>query len=94
MIPSALTGQTLGKRLQQLRVVRLDGSPLGWKRRDRALRPDHPRERTCLLILLPVFGILGLLLLGGLFFLVLGWMRNANHQAFQDRVAKTLVVDA
>jgi len=43
---------------------------------------------------LPVFGILGLLLLGGLFFLVLGWMRNANRQAFQDRVAKTLVVDA
>jgi hypothetical protein len=47
-----------------------------------------------LLILLPVFGILGLLLLGGLFFLVLGWMRNPNRQAFQDRVAKTLVVDA
>ena len=37
-----------------------------------------------LLILLPVFGILGLLLLGGLFFLVLGWMRNANRQAMQE----------
>ena len=30
VVPSALIGQTLGKRIQKLRVIRLDGSPLGW----------------------------------------------------------------
>jgi hypothetical protein len=93
VIPSALTGQTIGKRLRGVRVVRLDGSPLGWKgaivRYGTILLAAN-----FLLILMPLFGILGLLLLGGLFFLVLGWMRNPNKQAMQDRVAKTLVVDA
>ena len=71
----------------------MDGSPLGWKGAVVRYGPII-LAANLLLILLPVFGILGLLLLGGLFFLVLGWMRNANRQAFQDRVAKTLVVDA
>ncbi len=93
VIPSARTGQTLGKRLRGVRVVRMDGSPLGWKGAVVRYGPII-LAANLLLILLPVFGILGLLLLGGLFFLVLGWMRNANRQAFQDRVAKTLVVDA
>ncbi|MGH8977145.1 MAG: RDD family protein, partial [Acidimicrobiia bacterium] len=93
VIPSALSGQTLGKKLRNIRVVRMDGSPLGWK--GAVVRYGTILlAANFLLILMPLFGILGLLLLGGLFFLVLGWMRNPNKQAMQDRLAKTLVVDA
>jgi RDD family len=93
VIPSALTGQTLGKRLRGIRVVRLDGSRIGWP--GAIVRYGTLiLGANLLLILSPLFGILGLLLLGGLFFLVLGWMRNANRQGMQDRIAKTIVVDA
>ena len=44
VVPSALIGQTLGKRIQKLRVIRLDGSPLGWGGALDPLRADHPRD--------------------------------------------------
>jgi uncharacterized RDD family membrane protein YckC/curved DNA-binding protein CbpA len=93
VVPSALTGQTLGKRLQKIKVVRLDGSPIGWSG---ALVRYLPLVAmgNVLALFGQQAGILGLFLIAGLFFIVLGWMRNPNKQALQDRVAKTLVVDA
>jgi uncharacterized RDD family membrane protein YckC len=89
VIPSGLTGQTLGKRLQKIRVLRVDGSPLGWA--GAFTRYGSLILATNLLLLIPG---LGQLLLIGLFFIVLGWMRNPNKQALQDRLARTIVVDA
>jgi uncharacterized RDD family membrane protein YckC len=89
VIPSGLTGQTLGKRLQKIRVLRVDGSPLGWA--GSFTRYGSLILATNLLLLIPG---LGQLLLIGLFFIVLGWMRNPNKQALQDRLARTIVVDA
>jgi curved DNA-binding protein CbpA len=93
VVPSALGGQTLGKKLRGVRVVRLDGSPLGWT--GALIRYGVLIVAANLLLIVSgSLGVLGLLLLGGLFFLVLGWMRNPNKQGMQDRIAKTIVVDA
>jgi hypothetical protein len=89
IVPSALTGQTLGKKLQKIRVVRMDGSPLGWS--GALIRYGLIVLATNLLLLIPGFGAIGIAIL---FVFILGWMRNANRQAIQDRVAKTIVVDA
>jgi RDD family len=89
VVPSALTGQTLGKRLQRIRVIRLDGSPLGWS--GALIRYGLIILATNLLLMIPGLGAIGIAVV---FIVVLGWMRNANRQAMQDRIAKTLVVDA
>jgi hypothetical protein len=89
VIPSALSGQTLGKRIQKIRVIRMDGSPLGW---GGALARYGPIILAATLALL-IPGV-GAILVAVIFIVVLGWMRNGNRQAIQDRVAKTLVVDA
>jgi curved DNA-binding protein CbpA len=89
VVPSALTGQTLGKRLQRIRAIRQDGSPLGWG--GAFLRYGLIILATNLLLLIPGLGAIGIAVV---FIFVLGWMRNANRQAIQDRIAKTLVVDA
>jgi curved DNA-binding protein CbpA len=88
VIPSALTGQTLGKKLQRVKAMRADGSPLGWSG---ALARYGP--------LAIVTGIFLPTPLGQIVFvvalvIVLGWMRNANRQGWHDRLAKTIVVDA
>jgi curved DNA-binding protein CbpA len=89
VIPSALSGQTLGKRLQKIRVIRQDGSPLGWG--GALVRYGLIILVTNLLLLIPGLGAIGIAIV---FIVVLGWMRNGNRQAMQDRIAKTLVVDA
>jgi curved DNA-binding protein CbpA len=89
VVPSALTGQTFGKKLQKIRVIRQDGSPLGWS--GAFVRYGLILLATNLLLLIPG---LGSILIAILFIFILGWMRNANRQAIQDRVAKTIVVDA
>lgn len=89
VIPSAISGQTIGKRLQKLRVIRQDGSPLGWS--GAFLRYGPILLVTNLLLLVPGLGAIGIAVV---FIVVLGWMRNGNRQGLQDRIAKTLVVDA
>jgi hypothetical protein len=89
VVPSALTGQTLGKRLQRIRAIRQDGSPLGWG--GALLRYGLIILVTNLLLLIPGLGAIGIAVV---FIVVLGWMRNANRQGMYDRIAKTLVVDA
>jgi hypothetical protein len=89
VIPSARTGQTLGKRLQGIRVIRVDGSPLGFVAALR--RYGLILLTTFLLVFLTPFGIIGaaIVLYG-----VTTWTRNANQQGVQDRITKTLVVTA
>lgn len=89
VVPSALTGQTLGKRLRRITVVRLDGSPPGWSAS--IVRYGLPVVVVALLWLLLALGPLAIMvaLLG-----VLMWLRNPNQQGLHDRVAKTVVVAA
>ena len=86
LIPSLFGGQTLGKRLQKIRVVRLDCSPAGFVELFRRYG----------LMALAAF-VFSLLLQGpiGALLVVFGatmWTRNPNRQGLQDRFAKTLVV--
>ena len=89
VVPSALIGQTLGKRIQKLRVIRLDGSPLGWG--GALIRYGLIILATNAALLFPILGVIGIAIV---FFFVLGWMRNPNHMGLQDKVAKTIVVEA
>jgi curved DNA-binding protein CbpA len=85
-IPSAASGQTFGKRRQGIRVIGVDGSPLG-------LRGAFRRYGAILLavfvLLVTPIGPLGFLLV---LFLVTRWTSNPNQQGLHDRFAKTLVV--
>jgi hypothetical protein len=86
LIPSLFGGQTLGKRFQKIRVVRLDCSPAGFVELFRRYG----------LMALAAF-VFSLLLQGpiGALLVVFGatmWTRNPNRQGLQDRFAKTLVV--
>jgi hypothetical protein len=84
-VPSALTGRTLGKRIQHLKVVREDGSPLGW--RGAVTRFGLVVLVTFVLYLL-LQQIAGVVVLFG----VTMWMRNGNMQGLHDRFAHTIVV--
>lgn len=82
---SAKTGQTLGKRLQKIRLVRTDGSPAGWW-------PSFVHFLVPLLIAFGLFGQLqGLAAILGLG-AVLWNLRDRNRQGLHDKLAKTLVV--
>jgi curved DNA-binding protein CbpA len=86
IVPSARTGQTLGKRLQHVKVVRVDGSPLGW---------SGAFARYGLLVI--ATDVLSFLLaqLAGVIVIIaiIGWVRNPRRQGMHDRIAKTVVVD-
>jgi len=88
-VPSALTGRTVGKKLRDVEVVRVDGGPLGL---------TGALYRYGLLVvgamaMLAVLGpVLGPLAPAIVLFVVLGWMRNPNQQGLHDRTSKTLVV--
>jgi len=85
VVPSALTGRTLGKKLQTIKVVRTDGTKLGWGgalyRYGLIVLGSY-----ALSLLVPLLGVAIML------FIVMGWMRNANQQGLHDRLSKTLVV--
>jgi len=85
VVPSALTGRTLGKKLQRVKVVRLDGQKLGWGgslyRYGLIVLASY-----VLSLLVPLLGVAIVL------FIVMGWMRNANQQGLHDRLSRTLVV--
>lgn len=87
VVPSALAGVTLGKRMRGVRVIRADGSPLGWGGAFVRYGP--------LAVVTNLLFVIGLGPIGGVLVLVavLGWMRNPNRQGMHDRLAKTLVVD-
>jgi curved DNA-binding protein CbpA len=84
---SARTGQTFGKRLRQVRLVREDGSPAGWG----ASLVHYGVPIVLVLALSNILGPLALLLgLGA----VLWNIRDRNRQGFHDKLAKTFVVQA
>jgi curved DNA-binding protein CbpA len=83
---SALTGQTVGKRLRKIKVVRVDGSPVGWI--GSLAHYGFPIAVALFLsgFLGPVAGIAALAL-------VLWYLRDRNYQGVHDKLAKTLVVE-
>jgi curved DNA-binding protein CbpA len=89
LVPSsALTGQTLGKRLRHIRVVKVDGSPLGWSAA--ITRFGVPLlVGTILTVLMRTPLGLAVAVLG-----IVGWISNPNRQGLHDRLAKTIVVEA
>jgi hypothetical protein len=88
VVPSALNGQTLGKRLQHVRAMRADGTPLGWF--GALARYGPVTILTGIFLPTPLGQIVFVIAL----VVILGWMRNANRQGWHDRLAKTIVVDA
>ena len=85
-IPSALTGRTLGKRTQHLKVLEQDGSKL---------RPFTAVKRYGLLVLLTyaLSFLLGPLAAVIVLVGVTTWMRNPNFQGMHDRISHTIVVN-
>ena len=86
-IPTALTGRTLGKWRQHLKVVRDNGDPVGWSGAFLRWGP----------VVGVTFGLMYLLQgspLGAVIVLfgVTLWIRNVNHQGVHDRLAHTIVV--
>jgi hypothetical protein len=80
---TAITGQTIGQKFRKVRVVRQDGSKVGWG--GAILRFLPP---IALAIFIPQLG--ALIGLG----MVLWFLRDRNRQGFHDKLAKTLVVAA
>jgi hypothetical protein len=86
LVPSLLFGQTLGKRLQHLRVYGVNGLPANWQalfRRYAALVFAAYLLSTFLRS--PIGGLI-------VVFVATLWTRNPNQQGWQDRFAKTLVL--
>jgi curved DNA-binding protein CbpA len=84
-IPTAITGRTLGKRTQHLKVLREDGSPLGW-------RGSVVRFGLIVLVTFVLYLVLQQIAAVVVLFGVTLWMRNANMQGLHDRFAHTIVV--
>jgi uncharacterized RDD family membrane protein YckC len=85
VIPAGFTGRTLGLRMQKLKVVRDNGSPLGW---GGAIK-RYGLLLAVTVLLSPIAGPLaGAIVLIG----VTTWMRNPNMQGIHDRLVHTLVV--
>jgi RDD family protein/DnaJ-like protein len=82
---SARTGQTLGKKIFQLRLVRVDGSPPGW--RASLVHYGFP----ILLAILPPIQPIGQL---AAVLLVIWFVRDPLRQGVHDKLAKTFVVTA
>jgi uncharacterized RDD family membrane protein YckC len=80
---TARKGYTLGMRNRKLRIVRVDGSPVGWYAAfTRFALP------ILLAIAIPTFGVvLGLGMVAWAYF-------DRNGQGIHDKLARTLVVDA
>jgi hypothetical protein len=80
---SALTGQTLGKKIFQLRLVQLDGSQAGW--RASTLHYGLPIMLGVVVPGIGVFVAVGL---------VVWFVRDPLRQGVHDKLAKTFVVMA
>jgi curved DNA-binding protein CbpA len=83
---SALTGQTIGKRLRKIKLVRVDGSKVGW-----LASFAHYGFPIAIALLLsgflgPLAGVAGLAI-------VLWYLRDRNYQGVHDKLAKTVVVE-
>jgi len=85
VVPSIMSGRTLGKRFQHLRVLRDDGSPL---RAGDAIKRYGP----LIIVTFALFFVVGPLAAAIVLVGVIGWMRNANMQGIHDRFAHTMVV--
>ena len=87
LVPSSVrTGRTLGKHLLGIRVVNVDGTPLGV----RSALLHYGAPVLLALLLMPLLGqLVVLIVLIG----VLTWPRNVNRQGLHDRVAGTIVID-
>ena len=82
------TGQTLGKRLRKVRLVRVDGQPVGWGGVARPLRrPDRRHARAARSSARSA-------LIVGARHASLWILRDRNRQGVHDKLAKTLVVEA
>jgi uncharacterized RDD family membrane protein YckC len=88
VVPSALTGQTLGKRFQHVRAMRADGTPLGWY--GALARYGPVTILTGIFLPTPLGQIVFVIAL----VVIIGWRRNPNRLGWHDRLAKTIVVDA
>jgi curved DNA-binding protein CbpA len=84
---SARTGQTLGKKLRKVRLVRADGSAPGWG-------PSLIHYGVPIFLTLALINILGPLALVLGLGTVLWNIRDKNRQGVHDKLAKTFVVDA
>jgi uncharacterized RDD family membrane protein YckC len=78
---TALTGRTLGMRGRKIRVVRIDGTPVGWY-------GSFTRFFVPILVALAIPTIGPLLGLG----MVLWGYRDPNGQGIHDKLARTIVV--
>lgn len=83
---SSRTGQTFGKRLFQIRVVQVDGTPIG-------VRSAIGRYGIVVLASMFLGAFIFPLGFALVLFGVLAWQRNPNLQGLHDRMAKTIVVD-
>jgi hypothetical protein len=84
-IPSALTGRTLGKRTQKLKLLKDDGSPPG-------VRASVVRYGLLMLATFVLFSTLQIIGAAVVLFAVTMWTRNPNRQGLHDRIAHTIVV--
>ena len=83
---TAMTGQTLGMRGRKIRVVRVDGTPVGWW-------PSFARFFIPLIfgVATATIGLIGPLIAIG----IVAWgFRDPNGQGVHDKLARTLVVEA
>lgn len=82
---TAITGRTLGMRGRKIRVVRVDGSPVGWI-------PAFARFFIPMIfaVATPIAGLIGPLIAVA----VVAWaFRDPNGQGLHDKAARTLVVE-
>jgi curved DNA-binding protein CbpA len=79
----ARTGQTLGMRRRRLKVVRINGAPVGW-------------YASFTRFLIPLLFAVAIPQLGALIGLgIVGWAYfDKNRQGLHDKLARTVVVDA
>ena len=80
---TAITGHTLGMRRRKIKVVRVNGAPVGWY-------ASFVRFAIPLLLAVAIPQLGALLGLG----MVLWGYFDRNHQGLHDKLAKTVVVDA
>jgi uncharacterized RDD family membrane protein YckC len=85
-LPSMKSGQTLGKRLQKIRLARDDGSPI---RSGDVIRRYGIIVLATFAIYIPIRELAGAIVL----LVITRWMSNANQQGMHDRFAHTIVID-